>query len=87
MFFNNLKTTVTVDGASRTLKHQYDGFYGHPNALEYPNGSTLPLYQDSPITITAISSRPAMLLQVMYIVTSQPWMKRAISRALTLLTG
>uniref|UniRef100_Q0HXN2 YD repeat protein n=2 Tax=Shewanella TaxID=22 RepID=Q0HXN2_SHESR len=35
------QTTVTVDGVSRTVKHQYDGFYGRPKALEYPNGLTL----------------------------------------------
>ncbi|MBW3527067.1 VCBS repeat-containing protein [Shewanella sp. NKUCC05_KAH] len=35
------QTTVTVDGVSRTIKHQYDGFYGRPKALEYPNGLTL----------------------------------------------
>lgn len=35
------QTTVTVDGTSRTVKHQYDGFYGRPKALEYPNGLTL----------------------------------------------
>lgn len=35
------QTTVTVDGVSRTMKHQYDGFYGRPKALEYPNGLTL----------------------------------------------
>ncbi|ABM25543.1 YD repeat protein [Shewanella sp. W3-18-1] len=26
---------------SRTVKHQYDGLYGRPKALEYPNGLTL----------------------------------------------
>nr|WP_308736825.1 SpvB/TcaC N-terminal domain-containing protein [Shewanella baltica] len=35
------QTTVTVDGVSRTVKHQYDSFYGRPKALEYPNGLTL----------------------------------------------
>lgn len=35
------QTTVTLDGQSRTVKHQYDGFYGRPKALEYPNGLTL----------------------------------------------
>jgi RHS repeat-associated protein len=34
-------TTVTVDGVGRTIKHQYDSFYGRPKALEYPNGLTL----------------------------------------------
>ncbi|WP_269801710.1 MULTISPECIES: RHS repeat domain-containing protein [unclassified Shewanella] len=34
-------TTVNVDGANRTIKHQYDSFYGRPKALEYPNGLTL----------------------------------------------
>ncbi|WP_293633341.1 toxin TcdB middle/N-terminal domain-containing protein, partial [Shewanella sp. CG12_big_fil_rev_8_21_14_0_65_47_15] len=41
------QTTVTVDGVARTVKHQYDGFYGRPKALEYPNGLTLKyLYND-----------------------------------------
>ncbi|MGI2184074.1 SpvB/TcaC N-terminal domain-containing protein [Shewanella oncorhynchi] len=35
------QTTIAVDGVSRTVKHQYDGFYGRPKALEYPNGLTL----------------------------------------------
>ncbi|MDT3281738.1 RHS repeat-associated core domain-containing protein [Shewanella scandinavica] len=35
------QTTIAVDGTSRTVKHQYDGFYGRPKALEYPNGLTL----------------------------------------------
>ncbi|NKF49868.1 hypothetical protein G3R49_04685 [Shewanella sp. WXL01] len=33
--------TVSVNGISHTIKHQYDGFYGRPKALEYPNGLTL----------------------------------------------
>ncbi|QSX37099.1 RHS repeat domain-containing protein [Shewanella sedimentimangrovi] len=35
------QTSVTVDGVTRTVKHQYDGFYGRPKGLEYPNGLTL----------------------------------------------
>ena len=35
------QTTITVDNTSRTVKHQYDNFYGRPKALEYPNGLTL----------------------------------------------
>ncbi len=33
--------SVTVDGVTRTIKHQYDSVLGRPKALEYPNGLTL----------------------------------------------
>nr|WP_244623600.1 RHS repeat-associated core domain-containing protein [Shewanella salipaludis] len=35
------QTTVTVGTVSNTVKHQYDGFYGRPKGLVYPNGLTL----------------------------------------------
>ncbi len=33
--------SVTADGVTRTIKHQYDSVLGRPKALEYPNGLTL----------------------------------------------
>jgi len=35
------QSTVNVDNKNYTIKHQYDGFYGRPKALEYPNGLTV----------------------------------------------
>ncbi len=35
------RSSVTVDGTTRHINHQYDGFYGRPKGLQYPNGLTL----------------------------------------------
>ena len=34
-------SSVGGDSVTRTVKHQYDGFYGRPKALTYPNNLTL----------------------------------------------